>query len=122
MLRKQIEMEREAIENCHEGSGLLDCTTVLTKGDSELGIQFMHDDLLEPGATIGEHLHGDSEEVYFVVEGRGTLIMDGEESPVGPGDVSVVSPGHSHGLINNPDLPMRLIVIGLKRPDSERRS
>ena len=76
-----------------------------------LTIRFMHDDRLEPGATIGEHVHADTEEIYFVAEGAGTLILDGERFPIGAGDVSVVRRHHAHGLMNAPDRPMRLLVV-----------
>ena len=59
MFRRQSEMKAETVTNCHEGTGRLLGRTVLAKGDSDLGIRFMHDDLLEPGATIGEHHHDD---------------------------------------------------------------
>jgi mannose-6-phosphate isomerase-like protein (cupin superfamily) len=62
-----------------------------------------------PNATIGEHAHADDEEIYFVLEGRGTIILDGKRFPIGPGDLAVTSAGHSHGLVNGP-APMRLVV------------
>ena len=111
MFKKRAEMEARTVENCHDGTGTLECTHVLKKGDSEAGIRFMHDDLLAPGATIGEHTHAEGEEIYFVVEGHGTMIMDGEQIPMGPGDISMVKPGHSHGIINADDNTMRLIVL-----------
>jgi mannose-6-phosphate isomerase-like protein (cupin superfamily) len=112
VLRRRSEMKTDTLVNCHEGTGQLACRTVLSKGDSS-GVRYMHDDLIEPNASIGEHLHRDDEEVYFVVEGRGTMILDGQRFPIGPGDVSLVTPGHSHGLVNS-DKPMRLIVICVK--------
>ncbi len=116
MLRRQSEMKAAVLADCHDGTGKLDCRTVLAGGDSELGIRFMHDDVIEPGASIGEHLHRDDEEVYFVVEGRGTMILDGQKSPIGPGDVSLVRRGHTHGLVNSPAGPMRLIVFCVRPP------
>ena len=116
MLRRQSEMETQVLVNCHEGTGNVHCRTVLRAADSELGIRFMHDDVIEPGASIGEHLHRDEEEVYFVVEGHGTMILDGQRFGIGPGDVSLVGRGHSHGLENSPDGPMRLVVYCVKPP------
>ena len=37
---------------------------------------------LEPGASIGYHLHGDNEEVYFIMSGEGTYCEDGEKHAV----------------------------------------
>ena len=118
MLRRQSEMKLAVLANCHDGRGNVHCRTVLARGDSELDIRFMHDDVIEPAASIGEHRHEHDEEVYFVVEGQGTMILDGQRFPIGPGDVSVVRPGHSHGLVNCPAAPMRLLVfcVGPEKP------
>lgn len=112
MFRKHSEMKKETYEKCHDGTGNVLAHWVLTSGDSKKGIQFMHDDTIEPNATIGIHPHEKDEEVYFVAEGNGVMILDGKEYPMGPGDVCVCRPGHSHG-IRNSSAPMRLIVIGI---------
>ncbi len=115
MIRRNDEIETRPIERCHEGEGTVDVRIVLQRGDSVMGVSFMHDDTLPPGVTIGEHLHDDSEEVYFVAEGSGVIVMDGEESPIEAGEVSLVSKDHTHGIRNTGDTPMRLIVVGIKQ-------
>ena len=118
MLRRRSEMPCDAVERCHDGEGALSCRKVLGGGDSDVGIAFMHDDVLEPGARIGEHRHDGNEEIYFVVEGCGTMLLDGESFPIGPGDVSLVQSGHTHGIVNSPDGEMRLLVLCV---DPDRR-
>jgi len=114
MFRAQGDMESSVITDCHGGKGDLVCRLVLGANDAQSELAFMHDDQLEPGAVIGEHIHESSEEVYLVIEGTGMMIVDGREYPAGPGDVSVCHSGHSHGLRNSADAPMRLIVVGMK--------
>ena len=114
MFRRADEMRSREIEACHDGQGKLLCRTVLERGDSDLGIQFMHSAILEPGAIIGEHPHDASEEVYLVIEGKGIMILDGDRFPIGPGDVCLVESGHSHGIINAPETEMWLLVICVK--------
>ena len=111
MLRKQSEMQKKTFTTCHQGIGDVHAHLVLSKEDSENGVQWMHDDTLPPGVSIGEHRHDGSEEIYFVVEGHGTMILDGKSFPIGPGDVSVVHSGHTHGLINSSKGSLRLIVV-----------
>ena len=38
--------------------------------------------ILEPGASIGEHLHETNAEIMFILGGEGTMIDDGVPSPV----------------------------------------
>ena len=116
MLRKVSDMKTVTYDQCHDGLGALLCRHVLQNGDSEVGIQYMHDDTIPPGVSIGEHPHTRQEEIYFLVEGAGTMILDGVHHPIAPGDVSLVQRGHTHGLINSGQTPMRLLVIAVKPP------
>ena len=109
-------MTQKTFANCHDGKGDLQAWLVLGRTDSQQGVQWMHDDTLPAGVSIGEHRHDGNEEIYYVVEGKGTMFLDGASFPIGPGDVSVVHPGHTHGLVNSKDGPMRLIVVCVSQP------
>jgi mannose-6-phosphate isomerase-like protein (cupin superfamily) len=113
MFRKKSEISVKTFTNCHGGKGDLVASLVLSKGDTNVGLQLMHDDVLPPGVSIGEHRHDGDEEFYYVVEGSGTMILDGKEYPMEAGDVSIVRPGHTHGLVNSATGPMRLIVVSI---------
>lgn len=114
MLLPARNTETHTITNCHEGIGDVLCRVLMHEADSDVGFRFVHDDILEPGASIGEHEHTDDEELYLVISGTGTMLMDGVPTPIGPGDASLVKRGHTHALINGPDEPMRLIVVCVK--------
>lgn len=114
MLRKKEEVKIERIDACHDGKGIVECLPMLSSNDSQRGIMFLHDDIIPPNTSIGEHLHANDEEVYYLIEGECTLIYDGKEMPMKTGDVSVVQSGHSHGLINEGNKNARLIVFGVK--------
>lgn len=111
MLRYRKEMTVQRFDKCHDGVGALDAVLAMGKGDGEIGLRYVHDDLLPPGVSIGEHRHEGTEEVYYVLEGQGRLILDGQEHPVGPGDISLCRSGHSHGLINPGPATLRLLVV-----------
>ena len=57
--------------------------------------------LLRPGCSIGYHKHEGSCEIIFVLEGKGSVVYDGEESEVGPGQCHYCPEGHMHSLANN---------------------
>jgi mannose-6-phosphate isomerase-like protein (cupin superfamily) len=48
------------------------------------------------GTASQEHYHTEAEEVYLVIEGQGTIRVDGETRTIGPGDVVVIVPGQRH--------------------------
>ncbi len=42
------------------------------------------------------HYHKKLTEFYYVLEGTGAMILDGEEQPLGPGDIVMIRPGVRH--------------------------
>lgn len=98
--------------DCHGGSGSLQCIELLADYRKKgAGIKFVHDDLLEPGASIGEHTHRGDEEVYIILEGQGEATVNGEKVRVVPGDLILTRHGEGHGLRNDGEQPLRLIVV-----------
>jgi mannose-6-phosphate isomerase-like protein (cupin superfamily) len=49
-----------------------------------------------PGTSSQEHYHTEAEEVYYVLEGRGGVCVDGETRTIGPSDVVIIVPGERH--------------------------
>lgn len=66
---------------------------------------------LEPGASVGYHVHEDDEEVYNIVSGRGLYSDNGTEIEVGPGDVTLAPKGTGHGLKNTGDEPLVFFAV-----------
>jgi mannose-6-phosphate isomerase-like protein (cupin superfamily) len=50
------------------------------------------------GSATTEHLHHQSEEIYYFVHGRGRMRLGREESEVTAGDCVVIPPGTRHKL------------------------
>lgn len=100
---------------CHGGTGSLVCREV--HGDyarTDAGIKFVHDDVLPPGASIGEHRHDGDEEFYYILEGSGEMTLDDETVAVQAGDFCFTRSGHRHSLRNTGTLPLRLLVVCAK--------
>ena len=55
------------------------------------------------------HYHKRSTELYYVVEGEGTVILDGTEEPVRKGSMVHIPPGVVHAAKGR----MRVLVIGI---------
>lgn len=113
MIRKKAEVPGFSFEKCHDGVGALLCRSMLQKGESDQSILFFHHDYIPAGVSIGQHLHEGNEEIYYLISGSCTLVYDGEEMPMEPGDFSIVRDGHTHGLINTGLTEAQLIVVGV---------
>jgi mannose-6-phosphate isomerase-like protein (cupin superfamily) len=77
-------------------------------GVTSFGINQM---VLEPGQRGRIHRHERQEEVYLVIEGRLTLVVEGEESQLGEGELVRVAPAVRRQLVNRG--PDRLVLVAL---------
>jgi mannose-6-phosphate isomerase-like protein (cupin superfamily) len=77
-------------------------------GVSSFGINQI---VLEPGQRGRIHRHERQEEVYLVVQGHLTLVVEGEESELGEGELVRVAPAVRRQLVNRG--PARLVLVAL---------
>jgi mannose-6-phosphate isomerase-like protein (cupin superfamily) len=64
---------------------------------------------LPPGRATVPHYHPVTEEIYYVLEGRGGMEIDGEARAVGPGDAIAIPPGATHQMTNTGIAPLRFL-------------
>jgi uncharacterized cupin superfamily protein len=64
-----------------------------------------------PGQRGRIHRHGRQEEVYLVLEGELSLLIEGEEHKLGRGALARVAPGVRRQLVNR--RPQRLVLLAL---------
>lgn len=59
---------------------------------------------IQPGAANPQHRHAESEQIWVALEGRGTLLLDGDRTePFAAGDVVRFEDGDLHGFHNTGD-------------------
>ena len=115
LLKKSKAMKKARQESCHDGMGSVDILNVLGEKDfRNKKVLFIHSTTVPAGSTIGVHRHADNEEYYYVLEGRGTMLLDGKRYEIHKGDITGVYPGGSHGLENNSKKKMQILVICAK--------
>ena len=114
--KKRKDMPRQPLENCHGGKGALDWTVVLDEDDlKQRGVDFVHDDILQPGVSIGNHLHEADEEYYYILSGKGMMTLDQQRIEVTAGDITAVYPGGVHGLENTGNEDLHILVFSVRR-------
>ncbi len=69
--------------------------------------------VLRPGQAVSEHAHDGMVEIFFVVSGRGTLLIDGVTLSLTAGDCVVVEPGERHSLTCGEGGDLELIYLGV---------
>lgn len=72
--------------------------SILDLSNSCVKNQSLAEATLPVGAATERHYHMKSEELYFLLEGRGLMEVDGETRDVGPGDAILIPPGARHQI------------------------
>ncbi len=65
---------------------------------------------IKPGEDIGKETHTDNDQVLYLVSGRGTVYLDGQESEFNPGDCVLVPAGTEHNFTTVGDESMKIIT------------
>jgi mannose-6-phosphate isomerase-like protein (cupin superfamily) len=72
--------------------------SILDRSNSPVENQSLAEASLPPGAATDRHYHKLSEEFYFLLEGTGTMEIDGQTREVTPGDAILIPPGAWHQI------------------------
>ncbi len=119
--KKREEMPQGPLDQCHGGQGSLAWVGVLGREDLPGRLlNFVHDDVLAPGVSIGLHQHLADEEYYYILSGEGTMTLDDRRFPVRAGDITAVFPGGRHALENTGSADLRLVVISVGPASGDR--
>ena len=79
---------------------------ILSPRNSALRHQSLAEATVRPGRATERHCHWTSEEIYFVLQGQGTMEIEGERRPVGAGAGVVILPGQRHHIANTGDVDL----------------
>jgi len=110
LLLRNIDDLPMRIKKSMSGAGQIHVADIFTSNELGEAWDFVQYVKLPPGSAIGEHRHEGDEECYYIVDGRGLMTVDGEEFVVGPGVASLCRSGSSHGLVNNSDGEITILV------------
>lgn len=73
------------------------------------------------GATSPRHAHPESEQIWVVLAGQGTLLLEGDsQAPIQQGDVVRFAPGDVHGFFNSGTAPF--VYMSVTTPPQNFRS
>jgi mannose-6-phosphate isomerase-like protein (cupin superfamily) len=72
--------------------------SILDRANAPVQNQSLAEARAPAGSATQRHYHRLAEEFYFILEGRGTMEIDGETRAVGPGDAILIPPGAWHTI------------------------
>lgn len=79
----------------------------------------LHVNVLKPNTGPGPyHYHSNAENIYFVLEGRARVVIEGQEYFAGPGEAVFIPPGERHDVANVGEGDLRIVEVKAP-PDSD---
>ena len=65
---------------------------------------------IPPGGEIGEEVHTDTDQILYLVEGTGQVILEGEPADFSAGDLVLVAAGTRHNFKTVGETAMKIIT------------
>ena len=96
-------IDRAAAFTTKDGSEIRE---LLAHRNSCIRNQSLAEARLPAGRATMPHLHPQAEEIYYILEGQGEMILAHEKRTVVPGDAIAIPPGIPHQIINETSEPL----------------
>lgn len=101
-----VNLERVDAFTTKDGSEIRE---LLAHRNSCIRQQSLAEARLPPGASTTPHYHPRTEEIYYLLEGRGQMQIGRELREVGPGDAVAIPPGAAHQITNTGSVTLRFL-------------
>ncbi len=112
MIRRKEECVTEYREKMRGGEGTARVTPFI-KGPAELNNKgrLFSRITLDPGSSIGYHVHEADSELFYFLAGKGEYSDNGTVYEVEAGDVAICETGHGHGVVNTGEDVLEMIAV-----------
>ena len=100
-------------EPVHLGAGMMMIDTLVSASVLPTNVQFFQEGTLPPKASIGQHVHNTTEEMFMILDGDAEFTVNGRTAVVkGPAAVPVRL-GSAHAVYNPSDKPMLWLDVAV---------
>ena len=101
MIKRAADMQTEYRPNMREGNGTVELTSFATPEELNNKGRLFANITLNPGCSIGFHMHENESELFYVMKGEVLYNDNGTECVLNAGDVMICPAGTGHGIANN---------------------
>ncbi len=100
MIKRNTDMTTDIKVQMRGGNGQAVIRSVLDKGEYKGASRLIATITLEPGCSIGAHIHENEEEIFYIIKGTATYNDNGKKEILNAGDSCVCLSGQEHSLAN----------------------
>lgn len=111
MIRKAEECQKEYREHMRGGDGTVEITNFATPAELNDKGRLFAKITLNPGCSIGYHVHEKDSELFYIIKGTAEYNDGGETRTVSAGDITVCPAGTGHGIANKGESVVELVAV-----------
>ena len=112
MVRRSSEQKVTLNEHMRGGSKTVRLETILNGEEELYGKGRLFSKItLEPGASIGPHVHEGEMECFYIIKGTCDFDDNGTETVLHPGDTALTTSGQQHSIANNTEETAELVAL-----------
>ncbi len=100
MIKRNSEMTQSIQVNMRGGDGQATITKVIENEEMNGKSRLVATITLAPNCSIGEHVHENEEEIFYIVKGTATYNDNGQEVKLYEGDSCICLGGEKHSIAN----------------------
>ncbi len=100
MIKLSKDIKSQVKTNMRGGDGDVVIREILDKGEYKGNARLIGTITLEPGCSIGAHVHENEEEVFYIIEGTATYNDNGKTEILSKGDSCICLGGETHSIAN----------------------
>ncbi len=100
MIKRNADMTTDIKVQMRGGNGQAVIKSVLDKGEYKGASRLVATITLEPGCSIGAHIHENEEEIFYIIKGTATYNDNGKTEILNVGDSCICLSGQEHSIAN----------------------
>ena len=112
MIRRKEECKTEYREKMRGGNGTAMVTSLISGPEELNGKGRLFSRItLNPGSSIGYHIHEKDAELFYFLNGTGVYSDNGTDVEVRTGDVAICETGHGHSITNTGEDVLEFVAV-----------
>jgi len=111
MIKRKADYRVQENENMRGGDGSVVIEHLLTPDELYEKGRLYARIILEPGCSIGHHIHEDEMESFYIVSGEAEISDNGEIVSVSAGDSILTRSGEGHSVRNTGSVTLEMIAL-----------
>lgn len=111
MIKRKNDFATEIRENMRGGDGKVELCNFITPSELCDKGRLFGTIKLEPGCSIGYHIHENDSELFYILEGEGVYTDGEKQETLFSGDVAICPAGTGHSIKNNTDKALVFVAL-----------